>query len=65
MQKDNINSFINSLKNIVPSQKLIKFKTTIYYPGDESELQTVLPLTARYLQATFKKINLKYKEEQP
>ena len=61
-QKDNINHFIVSLKEILPKQKSIKFKVLVYYSDGENGMKKDLPMTYIYLRMIFKNITVKYSE---
>ena len=56
-QKDNLNYFTVSLKNIRPQINRVKFRTTVYYPGGRSAMESELPMTASFLEMSFEKIS--------
>jgi len=63
-QKDNLNSFTNTLKIKLPPLLKIKFKTEVYYPRSVNLLQADLPLTYNYLHMAYAKLNhIKTKKE--
>lgn len=63
LQKDNLNHFTSTLRNLLPLQQYVKFRTEIVYPADVEE-QRELPLTMSYLCANYAKlIHKKSKKE--
>jgi len=56
LQKDNINHFTSTFKNLIPPQQRIKIKTEVCYWKSVDNLQVELPLTINYLRASFSRL---------
>jgi len=56
LQRDNINHFTATLESILHFRHRIRLKTVVYYPNKRVNMSDELPLTIKYIRATYAKL---------